>query len=508
MYQIPPPPPPPDSTTAERWKTQATMYVLLTEDYGSQPAGVVAAWLQEHLGAAADMVGPPDVSANTLVSAAAQLSTPGLYGLGEPNLGNLQSGAADLARWISDAGYWTKMQVVQRNVFGVGDWVLALDVSDGKLTIRHAEPHRVYARADTVNASVLLELRELRYCKVYPGSDEYAWFWFCYKIDGEPAYSVRDEDGKLCSNLHLMVNGESAPVEGLTGDAYPFRYKDGRPFIPYCFYSDCDAGSIWNLTGRRGARVGALNSIVLSTYAMRAALATACPPIISVNLQKPSGNQRGLQMGTQSGDPSASDSITVPPGAMLFLQETSDCKGSPQVTLMQTGNNLASLDNFIDRYTQSQMSRMGLGGDDVQRNSANPTSAGALSISRAAKRETADRVAPFFRRCDQTAIRMAAALARISGVGDWPETGWTISYQRIPLSADEAQAQREQELHDKSLGLISTVDIYLRRNPGQSRADAIAYLRRVAEEEAMIRPEPSEPPETPDPQQQKEVVNE
>ena len=70
MQSIPPPPGAPDEETAARWKSQATMLILLTEDYGDDPNDVVNGWMQQHLGVAADMVGPPDVSANTLLDAA------------------------------------------------------------------------------------------------------------------------------------------------------------------------------------------------------------------------------------------------------------------------------------------------------------------------------------------------------------------------------------------------------------------------------------------------------
>jgi hypothetical protein len=385
------------------------------------------------------------------------------------------------------------MQSTQKYVFGVGDWVLAFEVEGQDLIIRPALPHRVWTRTDTVNAARLLELRELRFCKTAPDSEAYEWFWFCWRIDGEPCQWVMDSEGRNCSNLHLLSNGEYAPVDGLSGEAYPYRYKDGAPFIPFQFYSDADTGSLWNLSGRRGARVGALNSIVLSTYNLRAAVSAAVPPIIAINLQKPAGNQRGLMAGTQNGDPSSSDSIPVTPGSILFLQESQDAKSSPSVSMLQGGSNLQALSQYTDGYTQGQLSRLGLAGDQVQRNTSNPTSAGALSITQSAKRMVAAMGAPFFRKCDLAALKKLAALARLAGVGDWPEEGWSISYQQIPLSPDEEKAQREQEDHDKSLGLVSTVDLWLRRHPGQTREEAILHLKRVRDEEALLSIPSSDP---------------
>ena len=42
---------------------------------------------------------------------------------------------------------------------------------------------------------------------------------------------------------------------------------------------------------------------------------------------------------------------------------------------------------------------------------------------------------------------------------------------------------------------MSTVDLWLRRHPGQSRAEAIAHLRRVKAEEAALNAEVPETPE-------------
>ena len=57
---------------------------------------------------------------------------------------------------------------------------------------------------------------------------------------------------------------------------------------------------------------------------------------------------------------------------------------------------------------------------------------------------------------------------------------------------------RSEETHEKTFGLVSTVDLWLRRHPGQSRAEAIAHLRRVKAEEAALNAEVPETPEAPE----------
>ena len=66
------PPSPPDRETQARWVQQELMYSLLTENYGESPNDAIQAWMEQHLGEGALMVGPPDVSANTLVTACQQ----------------------------------------------------------------------------------------------------------------------------------------------------------------------------------------------------------------------------------------------------------------------------------------------------------------------------------------------------------------------------------------------------------------------------------------------------
>lgn len=484
--QFPPPPPPPDNETRLRWLTQGTTARLLLEDYGDSQNDVVQAWIEEHLGTAAQMVGPPDVSANTLAAAAQQFATPGLYGLSEPLLAHLE-GHQGLVRSLSAAGYWTKMQFVQKMVFGLGSYALALDVdsTSRRLLIRHARPWQIYTRCDPSDAARLLELWELRLAKCPDGTVD--WFWWCYRLDDEPAFFVLDSAGRPASNLHILVAGEYAPPGGLRGEAYPYRYADGTPFIPYAFYKNSDSGDFWDLSGRRGARVGALNSIAISTFGLRGFFGASAPPAIAINLLKPAGNQRGLQQATNLGDPGSSESIPIVPGSMLFLQENSEAKGSPSVSMLQMGSNLQAMQNFMDAYVSRQLSLLGIASDQVSRNSANPTSAASLTITASAKRMLCAMHAPYFRLCDLAAIKMAAALLRLGGVGDYPEDGWSITYSLIPLSPDEQKAIRDQEDHDRAAGLLSAVDLWISRNPGQSEEEAMAHLVRIQVQDSRLK---------------------
>ena len=137
--------------------------MILSEEYGDHGDTLVDQWIQAQVGgAAADALGPPDLSANTLLAVATQLSTPGLYGLGEPRLSHADPNASALIRWMSASGYWARMQFVQRMVTGIGDWVLALSVEGDRLCFENAYPWRLWTRSSPHSPTDVREVRWLQ----------------------------------------------------------------------------------------------------------------------------------------------------------------------------------------------------------------------------------------------------------------------------------------------------------------------------------------------------------
>ena len=154
------PQPPTLMDQALRARRQEERYQLLTEDIGNNDNNLVDLWIQEQVGGpGAAALGPPDLSANTLLAATAQLATPGLYGLGEPTLSHPTGDADGMIHWLRAAGYWTRMQFVQRMVTGIGDWVLHFEVQGGKLCIHNAHPWRLWTRCSTHDPTDVQEIR-------------------------------------------------------------------------------------------------------------------------------------------------------------------------------------------------------------------------------------------------------------------------------------------------------------------------------------------------------------
>lgn len=477
----------PDSESSQRADMQGRRWGILTENYGVNDSLIIE-WMAAQVGAGAAALGEPDLSANTLLLAATQSSTPGLYGIGAPMLAH-PGGHEGLPAALEGAGYWTRMQYVHKMVAGVGDWVLKLDVVAGSLVVQNAWPWMVWTRTDPHDASRLLELRYLTWRKTGMNGDECAWHWDVWELGPVLRYYIMrptTNGDMMVSNLHIQTpTGDYAPAEGLTGDAYPYRYANGTPFIPFVFYADMDDGQLWHSNSRRGATRGALNSITANTYMLRAMYASALPPAVAINLMQPSAAVQGVGDYGPAGSGTVQSMPTVP-GMMLFTHTTSpEAQGS--IHQLSNGANLQALQQSVVIYGSGQFARMGLSADDMQQASAsNPQSAGALLLTRTAKRERAQQVAPFFRRRDLEATAKAAALLRLAGLGDYPEAGWSIEYRIIPLGPDEAKAGREQDDWDLAHHTCSIVDVYLRDHPGLTRAEAVAALKRNKEENDML----------------------
>jgi hypothetical protein len=64
-----------------------------------------------------------------------------------------------------------------------------------------------------------------------------------------------------------------------------------------------------------------------------------------------------------------------------------------------------------------------------------------------------------------------------------------IVYHEIQASPDELRNEREGDEWSVSNGYASQVDVMMRRNPGMSRPQAIAELKRIAADEAALEAE-------------------
>jgi len=118
--------------------------------------------------------------------------------------------------------------------------------------------------------------------------------------------------------------------------------------------------------------------------------------------------------------------------------------------------------------------------------SANPMSGSAIHLTNAAKRDEQKRRNPLCQACDLATIAQVGALLGldVSTVG--------IVYHEIQASPDELRNEREGDEWSVENGYASQVDVMMRRNPGMTRPQAIAELKRIRADEAALEAEEEE----------------
>lgn len=452
----------------ERSVHQSTRLQILDDDWDD----VIKEWLEQHIDQERLKIwGIPDTSANPLADLCRQLSTPGLYGR-EPDLRHGESTAAGLVRLMASAGLWTRMQHVQFLTLGLGETLLNIDApkGEGGLVYRVVHPHNTWVRVAPDDPMRVVEIRELR-LRWWDQKKEWVYTWDVRQIDGEPRWSIHyaERDGALggdLSNVFLSAG------KALAGDAYPYRYEDGSPFIPYVCYHEADTGKFWNHWSKRGIHRGTLHTALLWTYVMHCARDATGSFTLVAGLVPPSGTHIAKDVSNQG---AGLRTFVVTPGAMAFCEFSGDGQ-QPFVHDVGPGANLPEVFKAAVEYELRQGVRFGLNPSDVSRQHANPMSAAALVVSNQGKREFASRVTPLFRRADLETIRKSAAIARVAGLGVFPETGYSVTYEEIPRSPQERVARREEITWEQESGLASPIDAYRELHPGTTEDDAVAAL--------------------------------
>lgn len=442
------------------------------------------------------VVGLLDTSWNPLRTWAQQMSTPGLYSVrpttrGPEGTDGLvgEKGLLDRARWAPT------MQHVEYQTRGLGDMFVRPVVRNGKVGLVQVKPWAVHVETDPADPSRATELWER--CLYRDQERRWAWVYEVWDVSDpeNPSWRVLSadqvgRDGQLLPVANLYY--PDTPAEGLVGDAYTWRFSDGEPHVPHVHFRSKILPGYWSWETMRGLHRGTFQCARLSNgllYAAdmashRAVLLTNCIPV---------GSER-VNIGT-AGTVSTQEIL---PGSMVPLMALDASNNTMAVTEVGPGMDVASQWSVVRSYTLSMLASHGLRESDVVRAEANPTSAAALIVSDASRREAQRQLAPLFEESDRELIRKIAALARVHGLGTYPDEDiYDVSYSLISKTSDELQAEREEEDFELQHGLTSTVALYMKRK-GVDRPTAIRELKRVQADEAeLMAPGTGAPPVPP-----------
>lgn len=476
----------PTNDDVKRCDHTAARLALLDDDADDQ----VAEWIEQYIGK--DRLtawGAADTSVNPLQDISNQLSTPGQYGATPAVVGHEAFVGAQGV--LESAGFWTSLREVEFYSLGAGSYVLRADWSDDHgLTFRLVKPSDCFAVAHRDNPSepvIFWELR-LRWLESpipdKPGKWVYAWDQWDVSTSS-PSFrvvtAVDGDDTPEDITDRVITEPDGSPLLApLVGERYPYLSKTGKPEIPYQIYKSRDSGDLWNWRYMRGAFRGAMNAMLLSTYTMHAARDASGEMAIATGLIPPGDMRQERQDGSRI------NVAHTTPGAIWFCEADQESTGQPAVFRLGAGANLKSIAAYASGYVLQLLSRFGINADDAQRMSQNPSSGVALHLSNKQKRDQQVMRAPLARRFDLKMIRKAAIVHNAHAGTDFPEDGYSITYQRIPLSPQEEEGNREEDSWSLDQGLKSRVEVYQERHPGTNRAAALEALARVARDEAEL----------------------
>lgn len=412
--------------------------------------------------------GPPDTAMNPLVQIGLSVSTPGHYGQ-IPNITGDTSGRIEAAT----RSLWTKAQWREFLAYCLGACAQHVAIVDGEPVFHVVPPCDLWAEAHPSDGTRPVVMRWLR-SRYVGGEAVFAWDEWDVRDPAAPVFRVvvAGQGGELGADITEAVAPE------LVG-TYPWVDASGRPFMPWAIDRSRDVGDLWNWKVGRGAAIGTLNTMMLSTAANRAALNSTGKIALILDGTIDIGSSTATSSGMTG------RALAVNPGDLVTVHRTADGY-QPSVSEIGEVDTLPALAQYAQSYSQHVVMSMGITPTDAMRVSANPMSGSAIHLTNAAKRDEQKRRNPLCQACDLATLGHVGALlgVDVSAVG--------IVYHEIQASPDELRNERDGDTWAVQHGYASQVDVMMRRNPGMTRAQAIAELKRIKADEAAIEMEEEE----------------
>lgn len=387
--------------------------------------------------------------------------------------------------FITGSGLWPLMQKVQQYTIAMRECCVRIDVvphvQGGKsrftgIIYRVITPDFVYAEAhpDSPDTMVYFQEYRLRYNEY---KEEYEWVCDVLDIRDEanPKFAMIavNNDGSLGSDVSDVYMGHPAHV----GSSYPYRKGDGTPFIPVQMYRAEKTGSLWNAYDSSQLVYGTLTSAVLFSFYLHL-VRDAC-----WSQKYVAGLQLAGQSAVDQDMPARRATITTDPSSILVFTSDPDITTQPIIGSFEPSADPQKLLESIAKYEYRVATASGIS-SEVLRQSGDPRSGYALSISRDGQREAQKKFAPIFRANDEELISKTACLCNRFLGTNLPEEGYRVQYSQLNLSPEEMKAVREDVIQKLNAGLISPVDAIMQLNPDLDDIEARKELIRIRKERA------------------------
>lgn len=481
---VPPKPQAPDAYNQKRWNHTALRRRICSGIYEDD----LIYELKRHFPTdRLEVLGPPDLSSNCLLQISQQLAM--LYHQ-EPTVTHGETDISELvgrSGFVSRAGFFQLMSRVQLLTIALRECFVRIDVTPDEadelvrtpsLLYRLVTPDFVLCEASPDAPDTPLYYQELR-LRVHPKTGRVEWVADCLDIRDEknPKFALYTvaPTGELESDVTEIYLGEPA----LTGDRYPYRSAEGRPFLPVQLYHAEKTGALFDAFSQSQICYGSLTASALWSFYVKCVRDNSWPQKFAVGVFP-------MGLSQENGDmTSRRAAITTDPSSILMFQGDPDSGAQPMIGTFQFSDPDKLLES-ITKYETRVCSSAGLSAE-ILRQSGDPRSGFAISLSREGQRESTKKFAPIFRKNDQMLLAKSAMLANRFLETNLPEKGYRVQYQPIGLSAEEQEKQTQDIIAKLAAGLISPVDALMILNPDLDAQEAKLELDRIRRERAEYK---------------------
>lgn len=438
----------------------------------------------------AKLVGKWDTSACLLQNVLEQTCT--MFDEEPELLGGSGAARALLEGAFAEGGYWGMARQHQQYVRGMHESLVYVswDVEKEHPTFELVTPDCVTIDTAPSNRSRPMTIWRARQRSLPHKPNEYAWFWDRWTVgmrgkiptsDGgeqeieivPPSFSIWSNNRKRDCSAEFGID----PAKW-SGNAYPYRDRDGRPLLPFVLYHDRGSGTgVWAPISRSSGIVfGTLQVGLLWTAGVHGMLRASWAQRVLLN-----GKVKGGAV--ESGQKVAGTTIrAITPDPTSVLQVDGE---SPAIDEWGSPLDIEKAEKFCRMYEARLAVHFGLSPADLVIESLNPASGASITVSQAGKRAIAKRDLVHFRRGDLELIALVAAVLRAHGF-DCDETGVRLRYHGVALTIDEREKVVRYVREEMSLGLMDSVAAYQELHPGTSAEDAQEDLVAMAERRRTI----------------------
>lgn len=338
---------------------------------------------------------------------------------------------------------WVASHPFQIRVIGLREGIRRIAATeDRRVVVTPVSPCSVVAQADPDDPGRPIRIEELR------DRGDLGWCWDVYDISSPsaPFYRVISEHG---DDITARVHG--ATYEGA---AYPYRYADDRPYLPYVIYhAEAHGDRLWDWSASVEAVNGSLDLSVGHAFLWHCLK----------NASFPQRYMFGLEV-----EGAAEGRIRADPARVIQGSMREDWQGQPVVGQFGSAADLDKIDSVLDSLANRLALEAGVPPGDIQRLGGTARSGYAIALSNEGKRIAASKFAPSFALGDvELAGKIAALLNRLDGLRR-PEDGYEIEYGAIALSPEERASRLDYIERARAEGLISEVEAYILLHPGCS----------------------------------------